>query len=165
MEATERLSLPMLVAGQSQKEIFHNEALQLLDILVAAAVEEAEQNDPPASPTAGTCYLVGASPTGEWSQFAHHVAAFTSSGWRFIPPRPGMVLFVRATGTFATHGSAAWDIGTLKGTRLVLDGTQVAGPQAAAIDNPAGGTVVDAEARSAVEQILAALRGHGLIAT
>ena len=31
MEITERLGLPLLNPGQSQKEIFHNEALLVLD--------------------------------------------------------------------------------------------------------------------------------------
>ncbi len=39
MSATPRLSLPFIVPGQAQKELFHNEALQLLDVLVAGAVE------------------------------------------------------------------------------------------------------------------------------
>ncbi len=39
------------------------------------------------------------------------------------------------------------------------------GPQAAAIADPTGGTTVDAEARSAINDILAALRGFGIIAT
>jgi len=39
------------------------------------------------------------------------------------------------------------------------------GARAAAIDSPAGGTVVDLEARSAISAILSAMRQHGLIAT
>ena len=38
MEFTPRLSLPTLIPGQAQKELFHNEALQVLDFLVAGAV-------------------------------------------------------------------------------------------------------------------------------
>ena len=53
MELTERLSMPLLSAGQAQKELFHNEALQLLDMAVAAAVETPPQDDPPAGPAEG----------------------------------------------------------------------------------------------------------------
>ena len=51
--------MPFILPGQAQKELFHNEALQVLDIVVAAAAEEAPGNDPPLSPTSGSSYLVG----------------------------------------------------------------------------------------------------------
>ena len=50
-------------------------------------------------------------------------------------------------------------------TGLFVDGEQVVGTRAEAIASPAGGATVDAEARTAVSQILAALRTHGLIDT
>ncbi len=40
MAATPRLALPFLTAGQAQKEFYHNEALQTLDMVAAAAVED-----------------------------------------------------------------------------------------------------------------------------
>lgn len=46
-----------------------------------------------------------------------------------------------------------------------VDGTKVVGNQGAAIANPAGGATIDAEARTAIGLILAALRTHGLITT
>jgi hypothetical protein len=45
------------------------------------------------------------------------------------------------------------------------EGEQVIGEQAAAIADPAGGTVIDSEARTAVAEILSAIRQHGLIAS
>ncbi len=48
MNASQRLALPFILPGQAQKELFHNEALQTLDLVVAAAVEE-----PPAQCSAG----------------------------------------------------------------------------------------------------------------
>ena len=51
MDASARLALPFLVPGQAQKEFFHNEALQLLDIIVQPAVEGAARNDPPSRVT------------------------------------------------------------------------------------------------------------------
>jgi hypothetical protein len=165
MEATERLLLPMLIAGQSQKEVIHNEALQLLDVLVAAAVEEPPRDDPPVPAVTGTCFLVGASPTAEWSQFAGHLAAFTAGGWRFVPPRQGLNVFVKSTGTTAHYGAAGWEIGVLAASRLLIDGAQVLGPQQGPIAGPTGGSAVDAEARQTLDEILSALRGHGLIAT
>ncbi|MGL4312420.1 MAG: DUF2793 domain-containing protein, partial [Sphingomonas sp.] len=34
-ETTSRLALPLLAAGQAQKEMFHNEALALIDLALA----------------------------------------------------------------------------------------------------------------------------------
>lgn len=165
MEATERLLLPMLIAGQAQKEIYHNEALHLLDALVAGAVEGPPQDDPPASPSSGQCYIVGGSPSGEWSQYPNNVAVFSGAGWRFIAPVAGMSLLVKTSGTLATYGSAGWEVGTVRASRVIVDGDQVIGPRGEAIASPAGGSVIDAEARLAVEGVLSVLREHGLIAT
>jgi HK97 family phage major capsid protein len=49
--------------------------------------------------------------------------------------------------------------------RLLVGGQQVVGARGAAIPAPTGGSTIDAEARSAIGNILAALRNHGLIAT
>jgi hypothetical protein len=46
---------------------------------------------------------------------------------------------------------------------LFIDGEQVVGGRLGSIPAPAGGAVVDVEARTAMAQILAALRTHGLI--
>jgi len=77
----------------------------------------------------------------------------------------GMTLYERTSGTSATFRSGAWDIGTLFASLLRIDGLQVVGPQAAAIASPAGGSIVDVEARAALGALLATLREHGLIAS
>lgn len=46
-----------------------------------------------------------------------------------------------------------------------VDGTQVISNQQGAITNPTGGTTVDAQARTAINSILTAMRTHGLIQT
>jgi len=164
MEATERLDLPMIMPGQAQKEVAHNEALALLDAIVAGAVEAVALNDPPSLPTPGSCYVVGAQPTGAWQGKADHVAAFSAAGWRLIAPVMGLSLLVKQTGHFATYGPLGWEVGKVRASQLLIEGTQVVGPQATAIASPAGGATIDAEARSTIAQILAALRSHGLIA-
>ncbi len=165
MSSTPRLGVPLLSPGQAQKEFFHNEALQTLDTLVAAAVEEPPRASPPASPALGVCYIVADSPTGAWAGKAQSIAAFTSGGWRFISPFEGLTVYVRSTGTYGMYRAAAWEIGVLRGTNIVLGGQQVVGSRAAAISSASGGTTVDSQARSAIDQILAAMRQHGLIET
>lgn len=165
MSGTPRLNLPFLSAGQAQKEFTHNEALQTLDIVVAGAVEEGPRVAPPASPAIGACYIVDASPTGAWAGKAQSVAAFTNGGWRFVTPVEAMSVYVRTSGTWASYRLGAWEIGTVRGSRVVLGGQQVLGNRAAAIGSAAGGTVVDVQARAVIDQILAALRQHGIIET
>jgi hypothetical protein len=150
--------------GQAQKEISVNEGLQALDILTAGAVEEQPRNDPPATPEIGACYIIGSSPTGDWTSKPQYVAAFTSGGWRLIPPIEGMALYVKSNDQWATYRSGSWEIGAIRGATVIIGGKQVVGNQAAAIADPTGGSVIDTEARAAVSQLLLALRQHGLIA-
>jgi hypothetical protein len=165
MSVTPRLEMPFLSAGQAQKEFFHNEALQTLDALVAGAVEEGPRSAPPSAPAVGASYIVGALPTGAWGGKPQFVATFTSGGWRFVTPVEGMTLYVKSTGNWATFRLGAWEIGSLRGSNVVLNGQQVVGSRATAIASAVGGTTIDVQARAALDQILAALRQHGLIDT
>ena len=145
--------------------MFHNEALQILDVLVAAAVEGLPLATPPASPAIGSCYIVAASPTGAWVGHAQQLAAYTSGGWRFIAPCEGMTALVDSNGSNAVYRAGSWEIGMLRGAELALDGLKVVGPQGSAIADATGGSTVDVEARTAIGGILDAMRDHGLIAT
>lgn len=153
------------IAGQSQKELFHNEALQRLDTIVAAAVEEAPRNDPPATPLSGQCFIVGTAPTGEWAGHASALAAFSEAGWRFVEPVEGLQAWVKSAAIPATFHAGAWELGALRGERLMIGGVQVVGARSAAIPNATGGSTIDTEARAAIAAMLSALRAHGLIET
>ncbi len=148
-----------------QKEITHNEALQILDTLVAPAVEEGPRTSPPASPVVGACYIVAASPTDAWVGKQQNLAAYSSGGWRFLPPVEGMTAYVRSSSLWAVFRSGVWEMGVLRGLNVTIGGQQIIGSRVSAIPEPTGGSIVDAEARSAVGQILTALRLHGLIET
>jgi hypothetical protein len=143
--------------------LFHNEALQSLDVLVAAAVEGAPLATPPASPNLGDCYIVAANPTAAWAGKAQQLAAFTSGGWRFVVPRDGLSVYVKSSGATAAYRAGAWVFGDLSGSQVSVASVKVIGARGAAIAAPAAGATVDAEARTAIGQVLAALRTHGLI--
>ena len=147
-------------------EWFHNESLALLDLLVGGSLEGGPIVAPPASPVAGALYLVAASgASGVFAGNEGKLAGWTEGGWRFIAPAEGMRLTVRSTGVDFHYRDGQWDSGSLRAEELVIGGAKVVGSAAAAIANPAAGTTVDAEGRVCIGQILAALRGHGLIAT
>jgi hypothetical protein len=126
-------------------------------------VEALPLTTPPSSPVVGACYVVAASPTGDWAGKAQYLAAFTSGGWRFIAPVDGMAAYVKASGIWAAYRQGAWEIGVVRGSSLVLGGQQVVGSRAAAITAPSGGTTIDSQARTTIGLILAALHQHGLI--
>lgn len=164
MSQTSRLGLPFIEPGQAQKELFHNEALRLIDVAVAAAVETVGANAPPASPVEGQCFIVGTAPTGAWAGHAGAIAGYAAGGWRFVAAIAGMQALDKVSGQTATHDGAAWVVGTVKGAKLELAGSQVVGARLAAVANPTGGTVVDVEARAAIVALLDRMRNHGLIA-
>jgi hypothetical protein len=135
----------------------------MLDLIVAAAVEEPPRSDPPSSPALGACYIVGGSPSGAWAGKSQYMAGYTTGGWRLIAPTEGMTAYIKTANVVARYRAGAWELGTLRGSELVLDGSRVVGPRLAAIPAPTGGANVDPECRSAINGILAALRQHGLI--
>ena len=163
-DLTARLALPLLHVSQAQKEMTHNEALTRIDALLHGGVERVGEDTPPAAATPGRCWILGDAPTGAWAGQARHVAVMTAGGWRFVTPCEGMALWWIGGETTAQFRGGAWRLGALRGEALYLGGTQVVGPRQAAIAGPTGGETRDIEARSVLETVLAALRGHGLIA-
>jgi hypothetical protein len=143
--------------------LFHNEALQVLDVVVAGAIAEPPLATPPPAPVIGQCYIVGPGATGAWAGHAHKLAAFTSGGWRFVAPRAGMSVYVESVSTTACYRGGAWELGTVRGSQVIIGGQKVVGSREPAIGAPVAGATIDAEARAAIGQILAALRQHGLI--
>jgi hypothetical protein len=165
MDDTPRWALPLLFAGQAQKEIQHNEALALVDALLHGQVESADLSAPPGGPTVGQCWIVAAGASGDWSGQADMVALWTEGGWRFVAPRAGLRVVVADRDHALFYDGTLWRPDAIRGDGVYLDEVRVVGPQMAAIGPPSGGVVIDAEARSTLANILAALRSHGLIAT
>ncbi len=166
MDVTPRLGLPMLVAGQVQKELFHNEALVVIDLLLAGSVEGALLTSPPAGPSIGTFYRIAASgATGAFAGREGKLAGWSEGGWRFVAPVEGMRLTDKASGVELAFRGGAWTSGSLRASEVVIGGLKVIGAQMPAIADPAGGTTVDAAVRTAVAQILSGLRAHGLISS
>lgn len=106
-DSTPRLGLPYILASQSQKEVSHNEALNLLDLAVQACVRDRDLAVPPGNPAHGDCYLVAAAGTGAWAGKAGHIAAWYGS-WLFLPPREGLALWVADEDLSLRHDGSAW---------------------------------------------------------
>lgn len=166
-DATPRLALPYLDAGQAQKEMTHNEALARIDLLLAATAEAIGAIDPPDAPLPGQTWLLGAAPTGAWAGRAGTLAGWTDGGWRFAEPVDGLRVRVRDTGIEAVYSSGSWQAGILDAVQLRIGGNQVVGARQPAIADlaaPTDGTFTDVNARATIGEILGVLRAHGLIA-
>ncbi|PWR22759.1 DUF2793 domain-containing protein [Zavarzinia aquatilis] len=126
---TPRLALPYIVQSQAQKEVTHNEALNLLDIVVQTAVLDRHRTEPPASPAAGQRHLVATGATGAWSGQDGSIAAWIGTAWLFVGPWPGFQAYIVGEGRSLTWDGTAWEapysgigIGDVGGLADALDG-------------------------------------------
>lgn len=165
MVETLRHALPMLVPGQMNREVTLNSALQMADAMMSPVVESAPAVSPPNLPTHGQCFAVAAGATGGWAGHDGDIATWSEGSWLFIGVPEGAAFRVRNNGVPVVRTATGWEIGTVRGDRVAIGGVAVVQAQQAAISAPSAGTTVDAQARTAIGQILAALRAHGLIAT
>ncbi|HST35842.1 MAG TPA: DUF2793 domain-containing protein [Allosphingosinicella sp.] len=161
-DASSRFGLPFILPGQAQKEFHHNEALALLDAALHATVEEGPAASPPDSPAEGESWIVGESATGAWAGQEARIASWTEAGWRFVAPVPGMLAWNLATGYWLHWSDGAWSEGELPASALHIGGLQVVGPRLPEVPSPSGGTIIDNEARTAIDALIEALRSHGL---
>ena len=139
---TPRFALPLLFAGQAQKEVFVNEALSLADALMHCAVQD-EVAAPPATPAEGHCWLVANAPTGGWAGQANKIACRQAGQWLFVAPRDGMRIMNLTTGQ---------DMRRLGGTWMAPT----------ALPAPSGGAIIDSEARVAIVNLLQSLQDAGI---
>lgn len=149
LELSDRLQLPLLVPGQGQKDVTHNEALVMLDMLVQPVALSASISTPPESLEAGACWLVPAGATGDWVGHEGAIACWTAGGWRYAVPATGWTIWIIDENIMLRHRDGTWRQETAPGLP---------------VSQPSGGVVVDAEARIAVNLILDRLREAGLIA-
>lgn len=99
-DATPRLGLPYVAAGQAQKHVTVNEAFARLDGLVQTAVVSRAIAEQPASPADGALYILPAAPTGAaWGgQAEGDLMRFEAGGWALVEPAPGQLVWVADEG-------------------------------------------------------------------
>lgn len=136
--------LPLLVPGQAQKEFFLNQALFVLDALHPNAVA-ASQSAPPAAIEDSACFRVTSPAIQDWEGHEDNIAVGIGGDWHFVAPREGMHVFDCEAGQWLVFRSG-W--------------RSAAGPVLAA-----SGSIIDTEARTALAQLIEALRHIGILAT
>lgn len=164
MDQTARFALPQLFPGQAEKEWYHNEALQRIDMLLCPAVEGSALAAPPANPPTGACYLVAPGATGAWAGQDGALATLTEGGWRFVAPVEGARVLDRTSGQVVLRRGGSWEAGVVRAQEVRINGVTLLRDRQPAVPDPTGGSVIDAPCRTAVANILATLRTHGLIA-
>lgn len=137
------LGLPLLFAGQAQKEFFVNQALSIVDGLILQTVI-ASASTPPAMVAEGECYRVTQSATGAWLGREDDLAIRIGGTWHFVTPADGTTVFDRSV----QHRFVFRD-----GWKSYSLPTTVA-----------GGTTIDAEARTMLVQLIGALGQLGILA-
>jgi hypothetical protein len=162
-DASPRFALPFILPGQAQKELFHNEALIAVDTLLHAAVESDPAAAPPSAPETGQAWVVADGAGAAWTGRAQSLASWTGGGWRFTAPVAGMIVWNKTAGHWLQWTGTGWSSGELPATKLVVAGQQVVGPRQPTVPSPSGGTIIDPEARAALDGVIVALKAHGLI--
>ncbi len=109
MSDTLRFHLPLLAAAQAQKHVTHNEALLRLDALSSLTLKTRGLSAPPAA-SAGDCYLVGASATGDWSGQEGKIALWRDDAWHFFDAFEGLSGFIEDEEALAIYSGGDWHI-------------------------------------------------------
>ena len=113
-DASARLGLPYLVAGQLQKHITLNEALTRLDVLVQTCVQSRSRTDQPSSPDEGALFILPGQATGEaWEAFQPgDLVRFEAGSWLVVPVSEGLLaLVLDEPGLVARVGHSWIDVG------------------------------------------------------
>ena len=108
MIGTSRWNLPLLMQGQAQKEISHNEALQAIDCVLQLAVVTRGLGRPPVEAAAGTSFIVGPAPTGDWTGCIGMVATYDGHGWILTMPRNGCLAWVCDEAVLTVFHDNSW---------------------------------------------------------
>ncbi|WP_260926451.1 DUF2793 domain-containing protein [Novosphingobium sp. 9] len=139
---TPRFSLPLLFSGQAQKEVFVNESLARTDALLHCTVKGVA-SAPPEAMQEGDSWVVASDASGDFAGQDDAIACFQQGSWVFISPCEGMRIFNLATAS----------------DMLFFENWQ----KPATPQEPLGGSVVDGEARAAINALISALQALGVL--
>lgn len=98
-----------LLTGQYNAQNYHytvNAIAEQLSVM-CSAVENHAQNTPP-TPVEAASYIIGTSPTGDWSTLSNQVAHYYNGSWHYYFPFRGMILYSLATNSWYYYNGSAW---------------------------------------------------------
>jgi len=148
---TPRFTLTDIEVNQSQKEVTHNESLQIIDGVLHGVFLDRGLSAPPVliSPgDDGKTYLVLATGTGAWAGRDGNIAYFRSSGWTFIVPEKGMRFWIEDEDIFVLYNGTEWiPEGQTNLSRLSIESQGLTAPPGGETDGQAW--IVDSVATGA----------------
>ena len=108
MTETTRLELPLLVPSQAQKHVTVNEAVQRLDGLVQAVVQDAGQATPPGAPVEGHVWIVAAGAVNAWEGWDGDLAMAVEAGWLRLAAPVGTRVWDLGASVLRVRMAAGW---------------------------------------------------------
>lgn len=138
---TARFNLPLLFAGQAQKEFFFNEAQILIDALLHLSIVGRTVSIP-IDPEEGDSWLIENGADGDWANRTNEIAVSVSGKWKYLAPRQGMRAFDLSEGALI-HFDGSW--------QTAIEPAE-----------PVAGSNIDTEARAAIVGLISALRSLGI---
>ncbi|MBB5723628.1 hypothetical protein FHS72_003273 [Loktanella ponticola] len=109
-QTSPHLNLPYIQPAQAQKHVTHNEAIELLDMIVQLSVQGFDASTPPAAPSDGETWAIGTAPTGAWTDQAGKIASFRGGGWLFITPQTGWQAYDATAGEMRVYSGVNWQL-------------------------------------------------------
>ena len=85
--------------------------LKVARVGVHLSVKDRDLIAPPASPSAGDSYIVGASATDAWAGEDDSIAVWDGSEWVFYAPRLGGVTYIEDEEVLSAYKAAGWSAG------------------------------------------------------
>lgn len=107
-DQTPNLALPFIMPSQAQKHVTHNEAIELLDMIVQLTLESSAVTTPPGAPQEGQAWAIGTGATGAWAGQDGMIGTWRGGGWLYVAPRDGWLAWVRDIAELQVFSSGAW---------------------------------------------------------
>lgn len=108
-EQSPNLSLPFIQAAQAQKHVTHNEAVELLDVIVQMALEALDAQTPPSNAVEGQAWAIGTGATDVWAGRDGEIAAWHGGGWLFVTPNVGWLAWDKTTAALYAQTPTGWE--------------------------------------------------------
>jgi hypothetical protein len=105
---TPNLSLPFIMPAQAQKHVTHNEAIELLDLIVQLTLEATAAVVPPSAPNEGQSWALDAAASGAWAGQGGMIASWRGGGWLFVTPQEGWMAWCKDVAELKVRTGGAW---------------------------------------------------------
>ena len=111
------IGAPELVEGQAVPETTVNEIVRYLEFFASGgAIEDRDLLTPAAlTPADGDAYLIDGTGAGDWAGEDNNIALYVNTGWIYITPTEGMVLYVKDEDVRIVYDGAAWALSGTSG--------------------------------------------------